>query len=227
MESVQNQGKRLEEGQTEFRGGGNFDRKNTNVTNDIPKWIYIVSFIQIGQWKAFKNRGYGLGGEGESGEGGKFREKKCKSHKCDLKLNLHRKFNPNRTMVKCSKIGGMVFWFLGDAGEFRKKNAVVTNDIPKWIYIGSLIQIEQCSKIGGMVFWKRGGIWGRGNFEKKYKRHKYHPKMSLCRKVHPNWTMGKCSKIGGMVFGKKRRIRWRKFRKKMQTSQMPPQNESM
>ena len=42
----------------------------------------------------------------------------------------------------------------------------------------------------------------RGEFEKKYKRHKCHSKMNLCKKFHPNRTMGKNSKIEEMIFGK-------------------------
>ena len=50
-------------------------------------------------------------------------------------------------------------------------------------------------------FGGRGEFGGGGDFKKKCKRHKCHPKRNLCRKSHPNRTMGKCSKIGGMAFG--------------------------
>ena len=57
-----------------------------------------------------------------------------------------------------------------------------------------------------MIFWEEWefGIreGGGGDFEKKFKFHKCHPKMNLCRKVHPIRTKGKCSNIEGMVFGK-------------------------
>ena len=40
-----------------------------------------------------------------------------------------------------------------------------------------------------------------GISKKKYKRHKWHPKMNPRRKFHSNWTMGKCSKSRGNVWG--------------------------
>jgi len=36
-----------------------------------------------------------------------------------------------------------------------------------------------------------------GISKKKYKRHKWHPTINLCRKFPPIWTMGKFSKLGG------------------------------
>ena len=51
--------------------------------------------------------------------------------------------------------------------------------------------------MGEMVFGKRERIWGSGNLKKKCKLHKCHPKMIICRKFHPNQTMGKCYKIRG------------------------------
>ena len=54
-------------------------------------------------------------------------------------------------------------------------------------------------------FWESEGEFGEeegGSFDKKkYKRHKCHSKMNICRKFHPNRTEGKCSKIRGMVLG--------------------------
>ena len=38
-------------------GGGKFWRKKYNVTNAIPKWIYVASFIQIGRWESVQNWG--------------------------------------------------------------------------------------------------------------------------------------------------------------------------
>lgn len=35
----------------------------------------------------------------------KFREKKCKGHKCHSTMNLYRQFPQNRTIGKCSKLG--------------------------------------------------------------------------------------------------------------------------
>ena len=53
-------GKRLKIG-GKFQGvgensgeGGEFRKKNANVTYAIPKLIYAGSFIQIGQWKCFQ-----------------------------------------------------------------------------------------------------------------------------------------------------------------------------
>ena len=76
----------------------------------------------------------------------------------------------------------------------------------------------------------KGGEFGEGGgeFRKKCKRHICHAKLNQHRKFHPNRTMGKYSKIGGMVFGKfgggkKGGI----SKEKMQTSQMPSENESM
>ena len=88
--------------------------------------------------KVFKNRGNGFWGRGEFGGwgGGNF-EIKYKPHKCHPKLNLCRKSNPNRKMGKYSKIGGIVFWERGGGGIrmrggiLRKKNANLTNTIPK------------------------------------------------------------------------------------------------
>ena len=55
--------------------------------------------------KVFKIRIKGLEGR----RGGDFEEKKCKGYKWHPKINLCRKFQPNRIMGKGSKIGGMVF----------------------------------------------------------------------------------------------------------------------
>ena len=52
---------------------------------------------------------------GEEFGGGRISRKKCKRHKCHPKLNLRRKFHPNRTMGECSKTEGMVF---EEEGEF-------------------------------------------------------------------------------------------------------------
>ena len=58
-------------------------------------------------------------------------------------MNLCRKYHPNRTMGKCSEIGGMILGEQGGAEgggkfraweeKFRKKYANVTNTIPKLI----------------------------------------------------------------------------------------------
>ena len=45
-------------------------KKNSNVTNGIPKWIYLGSFSKSDNGKVFKNRGNGFGGRGDEGEGG-------------------------------------------------------------------------------------------------------------------------------------------------------------
>ena len=50
---------------------GKFWQKNANVTNGIRKWIYIASFIKIGQWESVKIRGKSL----ELWEGGGASEK--------------------------------------------------------------------------------------------------------------------------------------------------------
>ena len=50
----------------------------------------------------------------------------------------------------------------------------------------------------------------------KYK-YKCKPTMNMCSKFHPNGTIGKCSKSGGR--------RGEKFKNKVQTSQLPFQNE--
>ena len=47
--------------------------------------------------------------------GANVREKNGKLQKCHPKMNLCRKFDPNGTMGKCSKLGGNVWW----EGEFR------------------------------------------------------------------------------------------------------------
>ena len=70
-------------------------------------------------------------GSGEnSGRGENFR-KKCKCHKCYPKMNLYRKFYPNKTMAT----GGMVFGKeTGNSVEgenYEKKYMKVTNVIPK------------------------------------------------------------------------------------------------
>ena len=112
------------------------------------------------------------------------------------------------------------FWEKGGnsgIGWIKKKNANVTNAIPK--YVGSFIQIwqwESVKKIGGIVF----GGWG-GRIKKKWKPPNFHPKMNLCKRFHPNSTMGKCSKIGGEFGG------GGEFRKQIKTSQFPSQNKSI
>ena len=63
-----------------------------------------------------------------------------------------------------------------------------------------------------MVLVEEGnlGDWG----ENSRKKNNLHPKMNLCRKFHPNWTMGKFSKIGGMVFwtiNKEFLCEWKRF----------------
>jgi len=65
---------------------------------------------------------------------------------------------------------------------------------------------------------------GGQNFErKKCKRHKCNPKTNSSIKFHLDRTMGKCSKLEGKVWEEK----WEEFRRtKMQTLQMPWQNES-
>ena len=61
--------------------------------------------------KCSKIGGMVFGEEGnlEDGGGEENFEIKCKLHKCHPKMNLHRKFHPNRTMGKCSKTEGIVF----------------------------------------------------------------------------------------------------------------------
>ena len=87
------------------------------------------------------------------GKGGReeFLNKICKCHKSHPNMNLCRKFHPNRKKGKCLKTGGMVFWERGgefEVGvEFREKNANVTNAIPKYINVGSLIQIGQWESV--------------------------------------------------------------------------------
>ena len=80
----------------------------------------------------------------------------------------------------------------------------------------------------GDDFWEKGEGKG-GGISNKCKFHKCHRRMNLGRKFHPNRTMGKCSKTEGMVFGEEGNLEdgWGEFRNKMQTSQMPSQNESM
>jgi len=70
------------------------------------------------------------GGWGRIREGGEFGKKYA--NVTNTKMNLCRKSHTNRTMGKCSKIGGMVF---GKEGEFEGggilKKMQVTNAIPK------------------------------------------------------------------------------------------------
>ena len=35
--------------------GGNFRKDNTNVTNGIPKLMFIPNFIRIGEWESVQN----------------------------------------------------------------------------------------------------------------------------------------------------------------------------
>ena len=51
-------------------------KKTANVTNTIPKRIYVASFIQIGYWESVHNQGKGFGGKGRWTE---FREKKMQT----------------------------------------------------------------------------------------------------------------------------------------------------
>ena len=52
------------EGGKFIRGGGGISKKYTNVTNSIPKWIYVASLIQIGRWENVKNQGEMFRGKG-------------------------------------------------------------------------------------------------------------------------------------------------------------------
>ena len=70
-------------------------KKNANVTNAIPKGIYELSFIQIGQLENVQNLGENFGKKGEVGNqggGGISRKKLQTSHK---KMNLYSKFHQN------------------------------------------------------------------------------------------------------------------------------------
>ena len=68
------------------------------------------------------------------------------------------------------------------------------------------------------MFKNRGEVLGgrEGILKKKCKRHKYHPKMNLCRKFHPNLIMGKRSKIGQKVWDGRGKFGGGVFRKKLQ-----------
>ena len=113
-------------GRKGIRGRGIISRKkNANDTNAIPNLNLLSS--KSDNRKALKNSGNGLKKKGI--------KKKCKCHKCHPKMNLCRKFHPNRTKGKCSKnrgngIGGRGEFRRGEGGgEFRKKYANVTNAI--------------------------------------------------------------------------------------------------
>ena len=58
--------------------GENFGRKKIPVTNAIPKYSYVGSFIQIGQRKSVKKIGGIVLGEG--GSLGEYLKNKCKDH---------------------------------------------------------------------------------------------------------------------------------------------------
>ena len=64
----------------------------------------------------------------------------------------------------------------------------------------------------GKGFKNRGKILGgRGEISRKKMRkpHKFHPKISLCRKFHQNRTIGKGSKIEGRLGNVTDRVMWR------------------
>ena len=111
-----------------LRRGGEFRKKdNAYVTNPIPKWTHVESFIQIGQWESVKKIGgnyLGVGGE------------ICKRQKCHPKsLSMygdsfksdHETVFKNRREVFRGKENS------GEGEIWTKKNANVTNDILKRI----------------------------------------------------------------------------------------------
>ena len=65
----------------------------------------------------------------------------------------------------------------------------------------------KCSKTEGMIFGEDGNLGDGGKISKKCKPHKCHTKMNLCRKSHPNRTIGKCSKNRGSGFKRRGVIR--------------------
>ena len=77
--------------------------------------------------------------------------------------------------------------------EFPIKKANITNTIPKLIFVKSLIQIVQWESV--QIRRKVGQ-----DVEKKFKRHKWLPKIFLCRNFHPSRTMG-VLKIRGEIGG--------------------------
>ena len=121
--------------------------------------------------------------------------------------DLCRKFHPNRDNGKVFKNRVDDFWEKGEnSGEGRgnfEKKCKFHKCHPR-MNLGKKFHPNQtmgkCSKTEGMVFGEEGILeegGGEENFEIKSKLHKCHPKMNLCRKSHPNRTMGNCSKIGG------------------------------
>ena len=105
-----------------------------------------------------------------------------------------------------------------------------------WMYsaspLGSLVLVWGSDRCSGPTFsigqWEsvqnqekrfegKDGIQGRGEVrKKKYERHKWHPKMSLYSKFHPNRTMGMCSQSMGNVWRDLRGVGG--FQNQMQTS---------
>ena len=121
-------------------------------------------------------------------------------------LDLHNNFYPNRTKGKCSKPKGKVRGegaeFRGDVGEFRQKMQTSQissqNEPSKYNHNWTM---GKCSNRRANVWGERQGIQGKFR-RKKFKCDKCHPKLNLCRKFHPNPTIGKCSK-SGIIFGGK------------------------
>ena len=127
---------------------------------------------------------------------------------CHPKTNLQNKFHPNRTMGMCSNPG----WKVPGEGwrEFRR-NTFQTLQMAaqnESTYVASFIQTRQWESVQNQEA-RFGGEWGwkfRGerNIEKKKCEHrKWQTKLNLCRKFHPNRTMGSCSKMRGKVWGKR------------------------
>ena len=103
----------------------------------------------------------------------------CKHYKCYPTINLHTKFYLNRTMEKC--------WI---PGEFRLRNANITNTIKKIILHTKLElnrTIGKFSKTGGKV--REAEFRGDGISVKICKRKKYQSKTNLHTKYYPNQTI--------------------------------------